>query len=512
MPEKIQEPRREDVLVVETPKRGASMHYWPMLLCLGCAACTSATDPLEVGVSSDGGIAATDSETPGEPGDPADAEGLGDTSSADANSRDTEPTPDGGAPRSEDVVCFDEPLEVFASGEGFEVSGPHYRLYAESGRERAEETARMLEAAWFAFDAYFGVAPEVGPDEELRVKVYSTRERWVTGMARDGLEAPGPPAGGYFDPDQGTAYLYIQPTVYYTDSLTLHEAAHQFHWRGPRVGGQLPSWYEEGLAEYLSRHDWDGRCVRLGVRPLLSQEDYPAEALSQIEAVGIDLADIVDAEATPSRAVAWAVVAFLETGLGGALADGFAAFRAALDGGSAEGHLAIFEREIGVAAELEGPLREWLQEAQLLMSPVRREWTHRTPDALWGHGANFSFALFRQPLEALSAEARPGPGPWGLGVITEYLDEAHYTGVVLFDDGRVSTFEMIDGSATWWAQGEVSVSALDIPIEVEIVRGADDTARVRFGESSFEFETTMPPVLGLVVNDSDVHFESLRWR
>jgi len=208
----------------------------------------------------------------------------------------------------------------------------------------------------------------------------------------------------------------------------------------------------------------------------------------------------------------WALYSFLESGMDGALTAGFSTFRAALDGGTEEPHAAVFEREVGGLQALEAPLLEWLRGAQLPMWPVYLEWTHLRPDALWGHGANFTYALFRDPLAALSAEVRPAVAPWGLGLVIEYLDAGNYTGVVLFDEGGVSTFEVRDGSAIWWDQGQAVLPEMDDGLTVSVERGSGGMATVRFGESSFEFATTMPPILGLAVNDSDVRFEALRWR
>jgi hypothetical protein len=481
-----------------------------MTLCLFTVACAESTDPPS-GAAED---ASTDAGDEPRPENDAGAVDLGDTL-ADSGmpdalvdavaAPDMEPLP------PEDVHCFDEALTVVAEGEGFNVTGPRYQLYIERDRDRAEEVGRMLEAAWFAFEAYFGYAPDLAPDERLLVKFYSDADRWRAGMAADGIDSANIQAGGYYDLGRRIAYLYRQPTLFYTDTLTLHEAGHQFHRIGSAGQNSLPGWYVEGVVEYLSRHDWDGRCVRLGVRPLLSREDVPARALDNIETNGIDLTAVIGGETFPPRPILWALYSFLETGLDDAAAEGFHALRTALDGGDETEPLALFEEELGDPTALEGPLLDWLREAQLPMRDIYLEWTHLGPDTVRGHGANFSFALFKAPLSHLTFMAIPASERWGLGVIIEYADNANFTGVVLSDSGEVSTFEAIDGAATWWGQGNVPLGPNPSMVSVELSRNEEGTATIRFGDTPFTFPTTLPPILGLVINDSDVLFEGLRW-
>jgi hypothetical protein len=273
----------------------------------------------------------------------------------------------------------------------------------------------------------------------------------------------------------------------------------------------LPMWYGEGLAEFVARHDWDGRCLRVGVRPLLTQEDMPRRALEHIDANGLDLTAILDGVANPNRPVAWAIYSFFATGADGALAESFRALRAGLDDGEMAAPLALFQREVGDPAEFEAPLVEWLRGAQLPMRPVHLEWTHLRSDAIRGHGANFSFALFKSPLEALTMELTPASDTWGVGVIIEYLDRQNFTGVVLFDGGGVSTFEAVDGRNVWWDQGAVALPGTVSRLPVAVGRDVPGQATVTFADTVFTFETTMPPILGLVINDADVRFERLRW-
>src|SRR5690606_4627791 len=111
-----------------------------------------------------------------------------------------------------------------------------------------------------------------------------------------------PNAGGYYWPTNKTAYLFKQPTVYFTRMLFLHEVMHQFHHlartknKNPKAG-----WYTEGVAEYISRHFWDGEDLTLGILPIATLEDYAAKALERFEDEGFDLAAMIDGSAGSSR-------------------------------------------------------------------------------------------------------------------------------------------------------------------------------------------------------------------
>ena len=111
--------------------------------------------------------------------------------------------------------------------------------------EKDATLARLLEASWDDFLAVFdGATPEELP---LKVHVYATKQDYQANVKYpDGSPATG---GGYYDPNTKIASMYLQPSVYYTRSLVLHEAAHQYHWlaRLPPEGGP-PKWYMEAVA------------------------------------------------------------------------------------------------------------------------------------------------------------------------------------------------------------------------------------------------------------------------
>ncbi len=243
---------------------------------LGIAGCDAETRPADAGFGPDAGdIARIDAGAPdaGRDGDG----GAGTDAGADA---DTAPSPG----------CFDGPVAVVDEGTRVVATTVHYRLEAEADAARASEWARLLEASYAQQITIFdgALTPASLP---LRVKVFRDAASFRAGLSADGIGAVGE-AGGYYEPSNETAYLAVQPTRYYTQVLLVHEAVHQIH-DLTRAAPSLPFWYIEGIAEALSRHDWDGRCARLATRPLLSQEDTPLAARTELASGGPSLADVV---------------------------------------------------------------------------------------------------------------------------------------------------------------------------------------------------------------------------
>ena len=118
-----------------------------------------------------------------------------------------------------------------------------------------------------------------------------------------------PQAGGYYAPQTHKAYIWAQPTEYFTRQVILHEATHQFHWL-TATGNASPSaeWYYEGLAEYFGMHNWDGKRLQTGVIPAITLEDYPGAALKAYNEAAGDLMRMCSRAGRPGD---WALVHFL---------------------------------------------------------------------------------------------------------------------------------------------------------------------------------------------------------
>ena len=200
-----------------------------------------------------------------------------------------------------------------------DVETEHYLIHTE-GEVDAAETGRLLEALHAQLAEWFGAKPN--PAEKLRVSVYGTRERWEAALREDGC--PVPEAGGYYSTGTRKAYLFVQPSEYFTRQLTIHEATHQFHYLAA-TGNSAPDgfWYIEGVAEYFGMHDWDGTTLRTRVVPLVSLEDYPKKALANLERLEWNVDGIISGDVACERPEAWALVHFLD----GSLAKKFQALR-----------------------------------------------------------------------------------------------------------------------------------------------------------------------------------------
>src|ERR1017187_7201487 len=132
-----------------------------------------------------------------------------------------------------------------------ELRTEHYDIHVE-GLDVAD-VGRMLEQLHGHLKSYFGKAPE----GRLSVGVYATQERWAAALQADRQYVP-LGAGGYYAPFTRKAYLWVQPSTYFTRQVLLHECTHQFHWL-VATGNLAPSalWYTEGIAEYFGMHNWD---------------------------------------------------------------------------------------------------------------------------------------------------------------------------------------------------------------------------------------------------------------
>lgn len=181
----------------------------------------------------------------------------------------------------------------------------HYDLRVET--LDADEVGRLLEALHRHLAAFFGRAPQ----EKLRVEIYASRQRFQAALQADRQRPV--EAGGYYAPGTKKAYLWVQPSDYYTRQLLLHECTHQFHFlvaaanRSPKL-----DLYTEGLAEYFGMHNWDGQELKVGAVPTLSLEDYPRKALDHFQNTHQrDLQGMLTGQRASARPEAWGLVHFL---------------------------------------------------------------------------------------------------------------------------------------------------------------------------------------------------------
>ena len=442
---------------------------WAALLF--CAACSS--DP--AATPADGGA-----DAPGDSAPPAD----GGTDASDAGP----PAPS---------YCTDDVPQVVTTGAGLTATTTHYELYAETTQADAIDLARLLEASGAAFAAWFERPFPLGSGERFKVKYYKDQPSWTAGMAADGINAPAD-AGGYFDPGKKTAYLYKQGNPYYSHVLLVHEATHQYHHVSRIKVPSLPFWYMEGHAEYLARHDWDGRCVRLGVVSLLSWEDIPAKVSPPIGEPAI-----LDGSVTPTRAQAWALFRYLDTG---PLRAKFKDYRDALDATGT----ASFSTLVADPTSLSSPFTAWLPTAQEPMKPIFTEWVHVGPTSVSVDTPGvFSLAVVKSAVTHFEAKLElPASGPWTAGAVVAYTDAQHYIGVVQASNGMVKTFTA-NGSAIWNDLGAAPLPSGKL--EAFSVDFSGGNANVTFNGKSYTVAAAAPRA-GLAANDTTARFVEVSWK
>ena len=134
------------------------------------------------------------------------------------------------------------------------------------------------------------------------------------------LLPPGLPNFRYGYATPGQIYVRVQPGPYYTRHLVLHESAHAF---ALQVFGSLgPTWFMEGLAEYLATHAGTSADVRIGVLPADRREfaywgRFKTIAAARREAHLPSIDQVMRYSATlagdvRSYAFSWALIAMLD--------------------------------------------------------------------------------------------------------------------------------------------------------------------------------------------------------
>lgn len=315
---------------------------------------------------------------------------------------------------------------------GRHVRTEHYDLYVE-GLD-TDECGRLLEALHAQLAAHFGSAPK----GRLAVCVYETKLRWQQALAQDRQPVPAT-GGGYYSPGTRKAYLFIQPSDYFTRQLVLHEAAHQFHWLVATGNRALKAaWFTEGLVDHFAMHDWDGRVLRCGIVPAITLEDYPAAALRQLDEAG-PLEDVVSGKYPSPRPLAWALVSFL-------MEHDSQAYRRLQD--RLNDHAAPLEAwgaVYGDKAPTAADLTKWLAAHQ---QPWKIVWISWQQQGKWlsAESTTNALALLKQPADSLQATVEPVAGPLKAGLVFGWKDDRNFWLLQATDRGGWRIVQRIDGA------------------------------------------------------------------
>lgn len=417
-----------------------------------------------------------------------------------ADTGDTGDTAAGAELVREPQVCGSPTVDLSAAGEGYLATTEHYVLHVDGfDEDEARNLATLAETAWGGF-AYFFDAEVSGP---LEVWVAADETQFYAQLAEAGVAQP-EGAGGYYDPGTGDAFLYRQPTAYYSRVLLLHELTHQYQDHVSGTSG-LPSWYVEGLAESLGRHHWDGTCVELRVRPLLSWEDAAASAQVEIDA-GVDL-DAVLAGGGASRPLAQELLRLLTSRP--EYATRFADWRGAVAAGTTSPtDVDALEAAVAPLAELEESLVAFVPEDQEPMSPVWYDWVPTADDAAWGFAEFSSAARVKGTVLTFSMATAAPTGAASVGTVYGYDAATGDAELALVSaDGSVSRFAVLDGRVTWDVLGTV---ALGDDVQWSQVAGEGSTT-VTLGGEQVELPRTLEAAGGLALYDADAVFDAVLW-
>lgn len=468
-----------------------------------------------------------------------------DTAASDAQKKPTDTVstdaqqsvPSGGTP-SAPLHCGPETVETVLESEGVYTSRTqHFELWAQASKDEAEEMARMLEAAYSAFQAYFEATPTLAAGERLRARFYASRSTWKTAVEKVS-ESPKDTTVGVFvhSNENETVYLYKQPSPFYSHLVLLHEATHQFHFFARKKSGGIPPWYLEGVADYLARHDWDSKCLRLGVNPLQSMEDQSRLALKALDTIHVS--DIVKdltydefQRIQASYALSSMLFQFLENGDNGVHKSALKAFRDASDAGRKPSFAEFF----GDPAEIERKLKAWLPSVQEPLSSqfiyfwgphaiigepedyALSYWSHVGPHALTGGAGglgHLSLAITKMRVTHFEAQYDlPKVKPWQVGVVLGYLDDDNFKLLLTSSDGQIRTFSRHNGTIKLYNVASTSNATQLDTGHIAIDFGTDETVTVAMdGAAPVRFTVLLPQRSGLAVFNSHVHFHDIAWR
>jgi hypothetical protein len=284
----------------------------------------------------------------------------------------------------------------------------HYELHVEGDLD-AVDLGNLLEQLHATLTAYFGEAP----GDRLRIEMLRDETRFKQALADAG--EPDQDGGGYYSPAAKTAWLFIQPSEYFTRHLLLHEATHQFHYL-LATGNDAPSaeWYREGLADYMGLHTWDGKQLHVGCVPLVSLEDFPAQAAEEFIAAEWALPEIVAGKKEIGRGAGWMLVHFLinrDYGTFGNLA-------ARLD--RREDPQQAFAETFGeFNGEMIDDLKQWVTERQQPFEDIWVEW-QPWGDNIEGHSESIALCLVKRVPRRFEAEIQHVVGELKSGIAFGY--------------------------------------------------------------------------------------------
>lgn len=165
----------------------------------------------------------------------------------------------------------------------------HVVVRGDVGEESLRAWARLAEAAYPQWKAFFGVEP---PKNRLPLELdaRTSREGFLHAVHKVGVVGALPGAGGYYDPKSRRSFLYLQPHESSTRLLVLHECLHQYQYKALQddVPDRSPIWHREGLAEHFGYHRRTATGVELGALDMVAIDDRPRQCADRVKSGKFD--------------------------------------------------------------------------------------------------------------------------------------------------------------------------------------------------------------------------------
>lgn len=212
-------------------------------------------------------------------------------------------------------LAFAGMLPVYGGAPWIELRTPHFTVYCDDGEAQARRALEGFESIRGVFKLVF---PGIQVDSPKPMIVIVTRDE-------DGMKAflpakfsgkdPFRPAGYYF-PQEDRDYALIRLDVPHQDDqpyfVVFHEYAHSIIHRNFST---LPTWLDEGLADYFGATELHGKKLYLGRVPMARLATLRQEVRLPLEAVLTATQDSPyyqeGTQAGPFYAESWALVHYL---------------------------------------------------------------------------------------------------------------------------------------------------------------------------------------------------------
>ncbi|KAA0213658.1 hypothetical protein EDM80_07750 [bacterium] len=401
------------------------------------------------------------------------------------------------------------PLAQPAAGKLRSTETEHYLFQSDCEPAVHDEYARVIEAAWQPMKEFFGAEPRLKKGERLKVYFFEKEPDWAEQIRKDGAAVPSG-AGGYYWPTSRSVYLWRQPTVYYSRQLLIHEVIHQFHFLARcNNTGPKDTWYTEGIAEYLSRHMWDGQTLTLGALPLISQENYAEQALQIFGEKDYDFKAFVFSERQSARPEQWAFVRYLHHAEKGAIKKKWEQIARRLDQGESSRN--IFKSVFGDPKALGTKVHEWLKTEQEPFKPVFLEWEGVAPGVLKGWSGVTTLCRTSGDAASLSASLQVPPGDWIGGLLLHFESTSDYTVALVKSSGTVSINRRVQES--WKVLHSAAAPARQSPdrLSLKAERGLGGVTFTVDGVSFGPFDLPGRK-LGLCLENCNLTFSDVTWK